>query len=407
MVKVSHGTQTVPLVIPVVRQQPLNQSGTAGNVHTSTQDTREPLEQERTPEPRARLCLPPSYTRIITPLQAKTSLVYLLCSPESPPTTQPSPCLRSIAGGNRRGRKRKRSLESEESGGLKVKYKRVPLRLYDPVTNQILKSAPRGALKSNFPSSSPKPTQPHVRQLFRSLSPELNAERLAGEGRGPGGRRGRGGERGREGDSRSRGRGGGRGGSAASGSLKEGSVGVKVQGSSEAGSSTVTRPFSRSSLSNSSRFPLGTLSTDSTSNPEAVGQQGRTEGRAGERRGQKERNGGGGRKRRGRRTTQPEPQTPEKGPSPPYRPRKPGGRRGRRGGRRDKTITRGSERGADLPPPPVPKDLSPTPQRRTGASRRAAESRKVPGSKGPARSSPSSHRTMGWRTSPRHSLRKR
>ncbi|KAK6325573.1 hypothetical protein J4Q44_G00049150 [Coregonus suidteri] len=353
VVKVSHGTQTTATVIPTIRQRTLDQTGTSPDILTLP--CQDPSVDQKTPEIKTRLCslrLPASYSRIMTPLQPKTTLVYVLSSPETP-SFDPKPRLRPIARGNRG---RKRSCDGGESDvGAKVKYKRVPLRYYDPATHRILKTPPKGLNLTPSSSGLPRPPQSHVvRQLFRSLSPDINTERQGGEA----GRDGLGGRR--------RGRSGG---SVASGSLLEagGSFGAKGQGSSVAGSS-VNTPFSQSSLSNSSRFLLSTLSPDTNSNPEVT--QSRSGGR-----------GGGGRKLKTDR-----PLTPEKGHSPPYRP-------WTRGGRRERLpATRSSKRGrppqiSPPPKPPPPQDLSPTVKPRKGPSRRVAESKKLPRPKSPAKAS--------------------
>uniref|UniRef100_A0A4W5QZ87 Uncharacterized protein n=1 Tax=Hucho hucho TaxID=62062 RepID=A0A4W5QZ87_9TELE len=375
VVKVSHGTQTTAAIIPTIRQRTLDQTGTSPAILTLPyQDPG--VDQEKTPEMKTRLCslrLPVSYSRIMTPMHPKTTLIYVLSSPETPPF-DPKPRLRPIARGNR-GRKRSCD-RCEGDVGAKVKYKRVPLRYYDPATHRILKTPPKGLNLTPSSSGLPRPPQSHVvRQLFRSLSPDINTERQGGEGSG--GRR-----RGRSGDS------------VASGSLLEAgrSFGAEGQGSSEAGSS-VTTPFSHSSLSNNSRFLLSTLSPDTNSNPEVTRQRSRRGGR-----------GGGERKLKTDR-----PLTPEKGPCHPYRPWTRGGRGER------KPARRSSKRGRPpqiIPPPkpPPPQDLSPTVEPRKGPSRRVAESKKLPRPKSPAKASAQSVpstplkqaiRTPSRRSSPR------
>ncbi|XP_010884432.2 DBF4-type zinc finger-containing protein 2 [Esox lucius] len=379
VVKVSHGTQTTPAVIPTIRQRTLDQTGTSldGRALPCSDPS---ADLEKTPRVKTRLCalrLPASYTRIMTPLQPKTALVYVLNSPETPPF-DPKPRLRPIARGNR-GRKRTCDV------GVKVKYKRVPLRYYDPATHRVLKTPPKGLHLTPTASGLLRPPQSHVvRQLFRSLSPDINSEKQGGEVRtdvSEGRRRGR-----------SRG-------SVASGSHLEtrGSLGSKGQGSSEAGSS-VTTPFSRSSLSNNSRFLLGTLTPDSTSNPEVTQRQGRRVVRG----------------RKGRNLQTGQPPTTEKSPSTACRPGTPGGRRERQGGGRgeQQPVTRSSKR-RRLPhirSPPSPKDISTTVKPRRGPSRRVTESKKVP--KSPAKASAQratstppkqAIRTPGLRSSPRQS----
>ncbi|XP_057679661.1 DBF4-type zinc finger-containing protein 2 isoform X2 [Corythoichthys intestinalis] len=82
VVKVSHATQTIRLVVPTVCQQAAE--ATATSVPTGDRE-----RAEKTPELRCSR-LPTSYSPIITPLQSSTSLVYLLCSPTFPPTINTS-----------------------------------------------------------------------------------------------------------------------------------------------------------------------------------------------------------------------------------------------------------------------------------------------------------------------------
>ncbi|KAK2857265.1 hypothetical protein Q5P01_006000 [Channa striata] len=160
VVKVSHSTQTIRLVVPAIRQ-PVPETPPP----KITADNQ--VATERTPD--MWRCLPLSYSNIVTPVQPHTSLVYLLCSP-SGPTLLGSP---ATSPATRRCRKKRRPLELQ---GLKVKYKPLPVRFYDPSTHHILKTPPKGLLwrKGPGPSSLPPPC---VRQLFRSLSPDLNADR--------------------------------------------------------------------------------------------------------------------------------------------------------------------------------------------------------------------------------------
>ncbi|KAF3688247.1 DBF4-type zinc finger-containing protein 2 [Channa argus] len=164
VVKVSHSTQTVRLVVPTILQP--DPEAPLPNVTADNQ-----VATERTPE--MWRCLPLSYSNIVTPVQPHTSLVYLLCSPSGPsPADSPaaSPALR-------RCRKKRRPLDLH---GLKVKYKPFPVRFYDPSTHRILKNPPKGSLWCQGPGPSSLPP-PCVRQLFRSLSPNLNADRLPWE----------------------------------------------------------------------------------------------------------------------------------------------------------------------------------------------------------------------------------
>nr|XP_046238790.1 DBF4-type zinc finger-containing protein 2 isoform X2 [Scatophagus argus] len=167
VVKVSHSTQTVRLVVPAVHQSV--PEAPPVSIPTANQEA-----AERTPDVQTWRCLPPSYSNIITPLQPRTSLVYLLCSPSGPaPTYTPA-----TGSTPKRCRKKKRPLDLQ---GLKVKYKQLPVRFYDPSSNRILKNPPKGFpwRRCSTPSSLPPPC---VRQLFRSLSPDLNTDRPLEEG---------------------------------------------------------------------------------------------------------------------------------------------------------------------------------------------------------------------------------
>ncbi|XP_040888011.1 DBF4-type zinc finger-containing protein 2 isoform X2 [Toxotes jaculatrix] len=166
VVKVSHSTQTVQLVVPAVRQPALETLPTS--VPAANPDV-----AERTPEVQTWHCLPPSYSNIITPVQPRTSLVYLLCSPSGPAPT----CTPAHGSAPKRCRKKRRPLDVQR---LKVKYKRLPVRFYDPGTNRILTNPPKGFLWRRGPAPS-GPPPPCVRQLFRSLSPDLNTDRTPGE----------------------------------------------------------------------------------------------------------------------------------------------------------------------------------------------------------------------------------
>ncbi|KAL7826168.1 hypothetical protein SRHO_G00339060 [Serrasalmus rhombeus] len=178
VVKVSHGTQTTSPSCPVVRRKTLPEVGTL----LSDPVTQKEPSPERTPDMKTRLCalkLPASYCRIMTPLQPKT-VVYVLSSPDGGQGTfKPTPI-------KRMGRKRK---SSDEECALKYKYKKTPLKYYDPLTNRILKTPPKGM--SSMPRTK---SLSHVRQLFRSLSPDINKERYSSaRGRSPrGSRKGRG-----------------------------------------------------------------------------------------------------------------------------------------------------------------------------------------------------------------------
>ncbi|KAG9277637.1 DBF4-type zinc finger-containing protein 2 [Astyanax mexicanus] len=161
VVKVSHGTQTVSPSCPVVRKKTLPETV----IFPNDPETRKEPSPERTPDMKTRLCalkLPASYCRIMSPLQPKT-VVYVLSSPDGVQgTLKPTPIKRV-------GRKRK---SSDEECAFKYKYKKTPLKYYDPLTNRILKTPPKGM--SLTPSTK---SLSHVRQLFRSLSPDINKER--------------------------------------------------------------------------------------------------------------------------------------------------------------------------------------------------------------------------------------
>ncbi|XP_052455153.1 uncharacterized protein LOC128015388 [Carassius gibelio] len=178
VVKVSHSTQTIPLSCPVVRRK----SSQEAFPSTHSEQPLQCPSPERTPDMKTRLCalkLPASYFKIMSPLQPKT-MVFVLSSPDGGQGfSKPTPIKKA-------GRKRK-SCDSDV--GLKYKYKKTPLKFYDPLTNRILKSPPKGmSLPCNSKSLS------HVRQLFRSLSPDINKERQGMEqGQSSGGsRKGRG-----------------------------------------------------------------------------------------------------------------------------------------------------------------------------------------------------------------------
>lgn len=159
VVKVSHSTQTIQLVAPAVCQPGLEAPSTG--ISAPHQDT-----EERTPNIRSRQCLPRSYSKVMTPLQPGTSLVYLLCSPSTSSSTT------AISPLPKRCRKKKRPLSLP---GLKVTYKHFPLQFYEPSRHRILKKPPKGYLPHQGSTSSSLPPS-CVRQLFRSLSPDLNAD---------------------------------------------------------------------------------------------------------------------------------------------------------------------------------------------------------------------------------------
>lgn len=155
----SHSTQTVQLVAPAVRQAGLQAPPTS--ISAAIQD-----REERTPDRPTRQCFPKSYSKVMSPLQPDTPLVYLLCSPSTPGSTA------ALSPLPKRCRKKKRPLSQQ---GLKVTYKHFPLQFYEPSSSRILKIPPEGYLPHQGSTSSSGPPS-CVRQLFRSLSPDLNAD---------------------------------------------------------------------------------------------------------------------------------------------------------------------------------------------------------------------------------------
>lgn len=160
VVKVSHGTQTTSSSYPVVRKNTIPESRI---LHTRLELQKDP-SPEITPDMKTRLCalkLPPSYCKIMSPVQPKT-VVYVISSPDAGQGTLKPTLMKRI------GRKRK---SSDAECTPKYKYKKTPLKYYDPLTNRILKTPPRG-----MPSTPMTKSLSHVRQLFRSLSPDINME---------------------------------------------------------------------------------------------------------------------------------------------------------------------------------------------------------------------------------------
>ncbi|KAG7264378.1 hypothetical protein CRUP_022214 [Coryphaenoides rupestris] len=248
VVKLSHGTQTTPLIVPAVRQP--------AQPHPPLPLEEQPANQQPAESPEAEGRIPNSYSRLLTPLQPSTSVLLLLCSPSPAHAQLATP----TSHATKRCRKRSRPLEAE---GSKVRYKRLPVRWYDPAARRVLESRPRRLqLHGNV-----------TRQLFRSLSPDLNAHGRGGRAGGRGGRK----RRRREEDNRAE---------------------VKVQRSSSEETPHIDR------------LPLGMLRTD----PREQGARGR-----GRRKGGRRQTSGRGRGRRGE---------SRKVTSCP-RPRKRGGRRAR------------------------------------------------------------------------------
>ncbi|CAL8288417.1 unnamed protein product [Lota lota] len=136
-----------------------------------------------------------------------------LCYFDTETLASPARLATPASPASKRCRRRSRPLEAE---GLKVRYKPLPVRWYDPAAQRVLGSRPHRL---------PPRGNTVARQLFRSLSPDLNAH-----GRG-GGAGGRGRKRRRE-------------------EKEDGTPAVKVHRSS----SDETPTFGR--------FPLGTLRSD-------------------------------------------------------------------------------------------------------------------------------------------------
>ncbi|XP_018620785.2 DBF4-type zinc finger-containing protein 2 [Scleropages formosus] len=280
VVKVSHSTQTTLLTSPVVRPRALEKSSFPAEDFEPQQDP----AMERTPDMKTRLCplkLPEAYWKIMTPLQPKT-VVYVLSSPDSVEVPSKPITIRKA------GRKRK----SSDDSVLKYKYKKTPLKYYDPQSNRILKTPPKGVAVGK-PSS-----LHHVRQLFRSLSPDINKEKQFVEQR----------------DTRSSSK--RRGSSIAELCASTSGSCLESAGASELGSSVSSRKvlFSRSSISSSGCFLPGSRTptpscTDSTKRtlPAESSDVVRTRARRSP--------------KIGRQGAQVEC-LKEKGPSPPYKPRK-------------------------------------------------------------------------------------
>ncbi|KAM4026372.1 DBF4-type zinc finger-containing protein 2 [Anomaloglossus baeobatrachus] len=155
VVKVSHGTQTSLVNFPVVKKKILK----------NEQQTVFDFIDEKTPDMKTRMCalkLPESYTRIFTPLQPKT-MVYVLSHPELKASTNKAASISS------RGRNQY-STDSRDS--VFYKYKQSTLKYYDPLTNRILKTPPRNAMRGMGVKA------PCVRKLFRTLSSDVNVDNL-------------------------------------------------------------------------------------------------------------------------------------------------------------------------------------------------------------------------------------
>ncbi|XP_010124578.1 PREDICTED: DBF4-type zinc finger-containing protein 2, partial [Chlamydotis macqueenii] len=162
VVKVSHGTQTSLLNYPVAKRKMSRRESDPSDQKASIMWP----ENEKTPNMKTRLCalkLPESYSKIMSPVQPKT-VVYVLSCPEikqckGKPIDIP------------KMRKNRNSTDSKDS--VRYKYKQCSFKYYDPLTNRILKTPP----KSTVGEKTKKPS--HVRQLFRSLSFDVNMRKLA------------------------------------------------------------------------------------------------------------------------------------------------------------------------------------------------------------------------------------
>lgn len=170
VVKLSHSTQTVRLLLPEVRSANQEPTPPSANQEAAVAVTPRPTGGQTCH------CLPSGNSPIMTPLQPQTSLLYLLAPPSSQapwprPLTMPPGFAHLLAPGSapRRCRKKRRPLDLQAS---KVKYKQFSVKFYDPDSHCVLKAPP--SLRGLTPSCR--------RQLFRSLSPDLNAHRPQGEG---------------------------------------------------------------------------------------------------------------------------------------------------------------------------------------------------------------------------------
>ncbi|XP_067892217.1 DBF4-type zinc finger-containing protein 2 isoform X2 [Heterodontus francisci] len=161
VVKVSHGTQTSEVSYPVVKKKSKRLEQEPENIWTG-------LEQEERSDMKTRLCslrLPRSYSKIMSPVQPRT-VIYVLSSPDFTSAAQVA---------SREGKRNSKASEDSASP-TKYKYKKSPVRYYDPATNRIVKTPP-----SSFSTERLRRSSHHVRQLFRSLSPDINMGHLADE----------------------------------------------------------------------------------------------------------------------------------------------------------------------------------------------------------------------------------
>ncbi|KAM4626932.1 LOW QUALITY PROTEIN: DBF4-type zinc finger-containing protein 2 [Discoglossus pictus] len=160
IVKVSHGTQTSLHSYQLPKRNAIKDE----HQPESRQDLPYEFEDEKTPDMK-RMCslrLPESYTKILTPVQPKT-VVYVLSHPDAKQRKNKPACI------SKQGSEQY-STESKDS--VYYKYKQSPLKYYDPLTNRILKTPPRNAVRATSVKG------PCVRKLFRSLSSDVNVHKL-------------------------------------------------------------------------------------------------------------------------------------------------------------------------------------------------------------------------------------
>lgn len=138
VVKLSHSTQTIHLLLPEVSSANQEPSPTLANQKAVIAVTPRPTGGQ------AYYCLPSGYSPIMTPLQTQTSLLYLLAPPsiQAPwprPLTMPPGFAHLLMPGSapRRCRKKRRPLDLQ---GSNVKYKQFPVRFYDPDSHSVLKA---------------------------------------------------------------------------------------------------------------------------------------------------------------------------------------------------------------------------------------------------------------------------
>ncbi|KAE8580189.1 hypothetical protein XENTR_v10024348 [Xenopus tropicalis] len=159
IVKVSHGTQTSLVNYPVVKRKCIENESHDRGQHIDD------FEAERTPDMKTKMCalkLPESYTKILTPVQPKT-MVYVLSYPDSRLySVKPVSALK----------KARNQCSTDSRDPVIYKYKQSPLKYYDPITNRILKTPPNNSVRGLGTKG------PCVRKLFRSLSSDVNVDKL-------------------------------------------------------------------------------------------------------------------------------------------------------------------------------------------------------------------------------------